>query len=228
MNQDELKNQADDILKKYPVKPYKPEPDFTQKLSEHEILSFLISEGLRVPSAENFLSELGRIRLLARYYVECCKWESVSEEETRTFLVVPLLMALGWSEQQIKLEYSCGAGVIDVALFDVPFKRTSNPSENTPSTGDDHCVLIIENKRLNQGLDYAHAQAEAYARKFSNCNTIMASNEWCYKLYLRKEGTDDFQEDLSAYLNIISLADKYSLDPQKCGAKEVFRYLLRR
>lgn len=228
VHQDALKKQADQILKKYPVKPHKPEPIVTQKLLDKEILNFLISEGLRASSAEDFITEVGRIRLLADYYRIQCKWESISEEETKTFLVVPLLIALGWSEQQIKLEYNCKAGTIDLALFDVPFKRRGNPLENGPSTGDDHCVLIIETKRLNQGLDFAQAEAKAYAQAFRNCKAVVASNGWSYKLYLREEGQNSFEDDPSAYLSIINPTEKFPLNPAKGGAKEVFRYLLRR
>ena len=225
VNQDKLKQQADEILQKYPVRPHNPEPASTKKLSDGDILAFLISQGLRASSAEDFITVFGRIRLLANYYREECNWESISEEETKTFLVVPLLIALGWSEQQIKLEYQCDAGKIDLALFDEPFKMQGNPLKNAPSTGDEHCVLIIETKRLNQGLDFAHVAAKAYAKEFRECKAVVASNGWSYRLYLR-EGQTSFKEE--AYLSILNPTEKFPLDPTKGGAKEVFRYLLRR
>lgn len=227
VNQDVLKNQADEILEKYLVKNADPEPDFTEKLSDDSILSFLISEGLRASSAEDFINNLRRIRLLASYYTSNCDWAKISEDETRTFLVVPLLVALGWSEQQIKLEYKCQDGRIDVALFDVPYKKiTSQPK--SPSSGDDKCVLIIEIKKFDQGLDYAYRAGKTYAQTFINCDAVVATNGWCYKLYRREKGSLSFQKDPSAYLNILNPTEKYPLDPERWGAKEVFRYLVRR
>ncbi len=49
----------------------------------------------------------------------------MSEHETRTFLITPLLVALGWSEQRIKIEWD----KLDVALFRYPhgYKEKGQP-----------------------------------------------------------------------------------------------------
>jgi hypothetical protein len=46
---------------------------------------------------------LRRIRRLARFYLDR-DWILTNEYDTRTFLVVPLLLALGWAEQRMKVE----------------------------------------------------------------------------------------------------------------------------
>ena len=79
---------------------------------------------------------------MAKYYQE--HGAEVGEHEIRTFLIVPLLMSLGWAEQRVKIEW----WNMDVVLFDTPYKKdTSKP------------VVIIESKRLFDGLRYAPDQA---------------------------------------------------------------------
>jgi len=39
----------------------------------------------------------------------------IREHETRTFLVIPLLLALGWAEQQLKIEMPA-AGAESISL----------------------------------------------------------------------------------------------------------------
>ena len=78
-------------------------PARTRELADEDILDFLVAEGLRTAAAEDLTAAFNRIRRLARYYYRNCNWDDVREHETRTFLVMPLLIALGWSEQQIKI-----------------------------------------------------------------------------------------------------------------------------
>lgn len=226
VNQQALKDQAEKILTTYPARDHSPEPPPTPKLNDDEILDFLISEGLRASSAEDFMKNLRRIRLLASYYAINCNWSQISEEETKTFLVIPLLQALGWSEQQMKLEYKCKAGKIDLAMFGLPFKKIDINSPCSPSTSDDECILIIEVKKFDQGLNYASDAGKAYADTFKNCNVVIATNGWCYKLYSRKGS--GFSKDPSAYLNLLNPTAKYPLDHTVAGAKEVLAHLLRR
>jgi hypothetical protein len=57
-----------DATLKLPVVPYAPEPAPTAKLEDVEILTFLISKGLRPSAADELTATLRRIRLLADYY----------------------------------------------------------------------------------------------------------------------------------------------------------------
>lgn len=79
-----------------------PDPPPTRPVEDAQILEFLIREGMRPAQAEDLTSAFRRIRLLATYYYEHCRWSDVREHETRTFLIMPLLLALGWAEQQVK------------------------------------------------------------------------------------------------------------------------------
>ncbi|MEQ1845515.1 MAG: hypothetical protein ABL983_08050 [Nitrospira sp.] len=210
----EKHRQLADLLLALPPREHEPEPAPTCEVTDEEILEFLISVGLRPSAAEELTATVRRIRLLADYYYKYC-WGQVHEHETRTFLVVPLLIALGWAEQQMKIELSCSKGRIDVACFYRAYR------------GDNReCVVMIETKDFSSGLDYAPDQARRYAEDFPTCQVLVVSNGYCYKTYLRSKAAG-FSNIPSAYLNIIRPRDRYPLDPARVeGALGVLKWLL--
>lgn len=193
------------------------EPISTSEVDDAAILTFLIREGLRVSAADELTKALRRIRLPAEYYYNNWRWSDIREHETRTFLVIPLLLALGWAEQQLKIELPVTGGKVDIACFDRSF--SGNPAEE---------VALIETKGFSFGLDYAPKQAHAYAKHFPNCQSVLLTNGYCYKTYMR-QNDETFGTNPSAYLNIVRPRDKYPLDPDNvAGALEVLRWLLPR
>ncbi len=215
-----LKEQAEKVVSSVPPQQVlDPEPDPTNPVDDQQILEFLIRQGLRPESAQELTTTFSRIRLLARYYYHDCPahWEDIREHETRTFLVIPLLLALGWAEQQIKIELPIkGRTRADVACFSKPYENSEK----------DECVLIIETKGFSQGLDYAPDQAKKYARQFPECQVVLVTNGYCYKAY-RKQDDGLFGEGPSAYLNLLKPRDRYPLDPDNVeGSLEALRLLL--
>lgn len=198
-----------------PPKPFLKEPPATGPVNDDTILGFLIEQGLRVSAADELTEALRRIRLLAKYYYNNGRWQDIREHETRTFLVVPLLLALGWAEQQLKIELPVPGGRVDIACFGGPFD------------GDKASVVaLIETKDFASGLDYAPEQAQGYAKHFKNCQVVLVTNGYCYKTYLRNSG-GVFSTSPSAYLNIVKPRDRYPLDPEHvAGALGVLRWLL--
>ena len=204
-----------------PLAETTPEPIPTRKVEDAEILSFLIHEGLRPSAADELTNTLRRIRLLAKYYYDLWQWDDVREHETRTFLIVPLLLALGWAEQQMKIELGAGGGRVDVACFSRPYRRDAQGVSN-----DHECTLLLESKNFGSGLNYAPAQAHAYAKNFPSCRVVVVSNGYCYKTYERS-GDGTFSMEPSAYLNLLNPQDHYPLAPERVkGALEVLRHLL--
>jgi hypothetical protein len=207
---------AGDRLISGKVSKFQPEPPPSRSISDEEMVEFLISKGLRIADAEDLTATLRRIRRLANYYYQHeAGWEQVREHETRTFLIVPLLLALGWPEQSIKIEQPVPGGRVDLALF-------NNPFDGDPAKA----VSLIETKGFTQGLSYAPGQAKSYAESFPNCDVIFVSNGYCYKAYER--GKKGFSEVPSAYLNIRAPSDRYPIDPSVPGALRVLELLLRR
>ena len=153
--EDKHKQIADEIIK-LPILKHDVEPPKTKKINDKTILQFLVKEGLRVSAADDLTKTFERIRLLADYYSQNQYWEDIREHETRTFLVIPLLLALGWAEQQIKVEYPNKYGKIDVACFLRAYCRK-----------DEECILIIETKGFSFGLDLCSGTSSSICRSFS-------------------------------------------------------------
>ena len=223
VNKPHLRAEAAQLLAQAPpTQAIYQDPVPTRPISDGEILDFLIREGLRPSAADELTTAFRRIRLLARYYYDQGGWEDVREHETRTFLIMPLLLALGWAEQQIKIELGAeGRRRIDVACFRRPYRRGADGLANNSD-----CVLILESKGFSSGLNAAPAQARDYADSFPSCRVLVVTNGYCYKTYARSaEGT--FANHPSAYLNLLTPHDRYPLDPEYVGgALEVLRRLL--
>lgn len=219
----ELQEIANDLLRLPPRETVQAEPRPTREVKDSEILDFLIQEGLSPAVAEDLAGAIRRVRLLANYYYQQWPyWRDIREYEARTFLIVPILLALGWSEQQIKIELgTVGAKRIDIACFRRAYQRDEAGEAN-----NEDCALIIESKDFSSGLDYAHDQAIAYAQNFPSCRSVLVSNGYCYKAYERDD-TYRFSQEPSAYLNLLRPRDRYPLDPDNVGgALEVLRLML--
>lgn len=188
------------------------EPQEIQKVEVGEMLECLMKAGLKA-SKDELGKSIRRILDLANDYYPPQEfgWDWILEHETRTFLVAPLLLALGWSERQIKIELGCDGGKVDIALFRENFKNDKND-----------CVAVIETKAFHIGLDYADKQAEVYAKNFTSCETLITTNGHCYKIY-KKDGKN-FKEH--AYMNLLKPTKKYPIDPNVDGALEALKWLL--
>jgi hypothetical protein len=210
-----LQSLAEQMLRELPpLEQEANEPRSTKHIEDSDLLRHLVKRGLRAGAAEELTRQLGRIRLLAHYY-RGLDWSSIKEHETRTFLVVPLLLALGWAEQQLKIELRCASGSVDIACFRDPYS-SSSPNQ---------CVMLIETKGLSQGLDLVFDQAERYARDFPTCNLLLVTNGVYYRAYTRMD-EQIFRATPVAHLNLIKPTDLYPLDSSVPGALEAIELLL--
>ena len=73
------------------------------------MVSFL-ADRLSTQSVGGAISAIHTVRRLAdKYYSFGFRhWDEVKEYEIRTFLIMPLLLALGWREEHIKIELDPG------------------------------------------------------------------------------------------------------------------------
>ena len=196
--------------------PEPTEPEPVKAVTDEEILKALIKAGLGPSSADEVTNTISRIRLLADYYYHNQEWEDVREHETRTFLVVPLLLALGWSQQQIKIELPAGnRNRVDIACFRGSYQRNK-----------EDCVAIIETKSFSSGLDYAGDQGTNYAENFPSCKAVITTNGYCYRIYKKNQDAGKFDEEPHAYMNLLKPKDKYPLRPDIEGALEAIKWLL--
>jgi hypothetical protein len=117
-----------------------------------------------------------------------------TEHETRTFLVIPLLQALGWAPQDIRIEYNH----LDIVLF---------------ATNRNEPILIIETKRLGSGFLRAIPQAEEYANRYNNCPYFIVTDGIRYEAYQKKDKQFDYRSsldlyDLSGSIDVLNLMKK--------------------
>jgi hypothetical protein len=219
-----LRERTEELLREWGRAPLpQPEPAPTGPVGDDQIQGVLVRRGLRPAAADELTAALRRIRLLASYYSTECRPEDVREHETRTFLILPLLIALGWPEQRLKVELGISENRrIDVACFQRPYRRDA---QGRPNNQD--CVVLLESKGFGQGLRKAPEQARGYAREFSSCRCLIVSNGYCYKAYQRDASSGEFSQGPSAYLNLLTPQDAYPLDPVNVkGCLEVLEALM--
>lgn len=204
VNNKKAKQAALDIWNSGIPIPSKELPSTAKSLSDEEFIDTLISKGLSVNNAEDVTSAIWKIRRLAKWYNS--HGSNLGEHEIRTFLIIPLIIALGWSEQRIKIEL----GNIDISLFDGPFNSEENIS------------VIIESKRLWDGLRFAPKQVQNYAKKYPECDIALVTDGVRYKLF---EKNND-QWHYTSYANLLSLKKRHPHFDQINGAEHLFLKLL--
>lgn len=161
------------------------------KIDHLDIMNMLIDRGLRILDSENISNTIKRLVQLTRWYRRNDK--SVLESEITSFLILPFLIALGWSEQKIKLEYQN----IDIALFSDSFKGDYT---TTPE-------YIIEAKTFDNGLTFTESQISGYADKFPNCKKFVVTNGFRYKIFLK----DRNKLIQTGYFNLLKLTERNPL-----------------
>ena len=211
INKQETIQAIKELLKSGIQQPSEPIPAPAEKLSDEDLIDILINYGLRAKDAEDFTQTIRRIRRLVKWYQSYGK--HFKEHETRTFLIIPLILALGWPEQKLKIEWNN----IDIAFFEKPYSK-----ENKKSS--EQCIIILESKKLREGLSFAKSQASIYADKYPRCKRLIVSDGCCYKLFTRK-GKD---WNYSAYLNILRPKRTHPYEKNVGGAPDVFISLMSR
>lgn len=180
-------------------------PELAEDLEDEQLIDLLMVSGLSGNDADIITRTIWRIRRLAKWYVS--QNRDFGEHEIRTFLIVPLLIALGFPEQRIRIEWK----KIDISIFESPF-----PSEQ------ENPVIILETKRLHDGLRYAPDQAKDYLENYPNCCFFIVSNGIHYKLFQKIEGKWQFR----AYANLLSLKSEHPYFREVKGADELFMKIL--
>lgn len=175
-------------------------PKPVKEITVDDLIDSIMEQGLQVSNSEKIANTIWKLRRIAKWY--SAHGSDVGEHEIRTFLIVPLLTSLGWAEQKIKIEWNN----IDVVFFDAPYSKNSKP------------VLIIESKRLWDGLLYAPDQAQQYAQKYPTCSLFIVSDGIRYKLYNKENDSWEYL----AYMNLMSPKRKHPYHKDVKGAVEFF------
>jgi len=151
-----------------------------------EISEYLFDQGVSSNSIESLITEIGELIRIAKWYK---KFSDPSEFETVTYLVVPLLRALGWTPQKMAIEWH----TVDVALF------CQLPRE------DKNLNIVVEAKKKGNSCLSAKSQAQSYAQGKSNCNRLIVTDGLRYGIYLK----NDKSFKLHSYFNLTALKNDY-------------------
>jgi hypothetical protein len=179
-------------------------PPLAKEVNDEKLIVELIDEGLSSGQAQNVVAAFHGVRRLGGWYEK--NNEGVSEHETRTFLIVPLLLALGWPEQRLKIEWHN----IDIAFFENNYAEKNKPT------------MILESKRLDSSLFGAEKQAKNYSNRFPKCEKLIVSNGLNYLLFSKKGN----EWTPRAFFNVLKPLDRHPYREEIGGAADLMRQLL--
>lgn len=173
-----------------PLKPLPPPPP--EPLEIYEVGQELFSKGIPNELVDKVLITIQRQRRLLNWYEKDKnrkKGRRPSEHEVVAHIILPLMLALGWSEQLLAIEWQ----KIDLAAF-----------VKTPTTAD-HCVLVCEAKREGHGLQDSLEQPKNYTEnlKLDKCRKILLTEG--ARLYLYEREGAVWKDQPIGYLNVKSI-----------------------
>jgi len=171
-------------------RPLKRLPPATPKVTDEELVRQLLERGFPAEQAAKLATTLGSTRRLVEWYKS--RGESLSgrpsEHETITYLVIPFLLGLGWSQETVAIEWNH----IDIVLFE------EAPAEHVKP------VCPIEVKSFGRSIIAPSGQARDYALRL-DCTRYVVTDGVRYSVF--EKGPEDFC--LRAYLNITRLRNSY-------------------
>ena len=169
-------------------------------LSLDEVGQQLFARGVANDAVDKVIAAIERQRRLLRWYEQFgSESNRPTEHEVVAHTVLPLLLALGWSEQLLAVEWR----KIDLAAFWA-----------TPST-EQHCVLVCEAKARNHGLQDVREQAFSYVEnlKLDYCQKVLLTDGGRFYLYERKLGKKPWSPQAVGYLNVETIRTNHIAPP---------------
>ncbi len=198
------------LIQKSKPRPLQPRPDrLPEELSLEKLGEALFAKGLANDAVDKVLAAIERQRRLLRWYDEYGDASSRPDEhEVVSHMIIPLLLALGWSEQLLAVEWH----KVDLAGF------------STTPTIEDSCVLVCEAKRMGHGLQDVWNQAVSYVHslKLEHCRKILLTQG--ARFYLYQRCGRKWLDEPSGYLNVEKIRTNH-LAPANTNAVETLMAL---
>lgn len=186
-----------DINKLSPIKPLldkikdrelKSLPEAScNPITLNELGKELFAKGLSNDSVDRLITSIEcQRRLINWYHSYDSKVNRPSEHELIAHIVLPLLLALGWSEQLLAVEWH----KVDLAIFN-----------NTPRSSE-NCIAVCEAKYMNCGLKNTLEQPKTYCNKLklNNCKKLIVTDG--LRIYLHQKQNGDWCKDPCGYINL--------------------------
>lgn len=165
-------------------------------LGLEELGQALFGRGLSNDAVDHFLRAVTRARrMLGWYDTHGPASGRPTEHEVVAHLVLPMLLALGWSEQLLAVEWR----KIDLAAFWATPTRPEN------------CALVCEAKGAGHGLQGVRNQAFRYVREhgLAGCGKVLLSEGGRFLLYERSG--EAWSERPAGYLNLAKIRTAHVL-----------------
>lgn len=171
--------------------PEAPPPPLTPE----QLSDALFREGLGYDACQHVERSVRKLRGLLDWYTEERSPGRPTEHEVVAHMILPLMLALGWSEQLLAVEWR----KIDLAVF------THAPT--TPAS----CGLVCEAKGMDNPLQDVVEQAIGYCDKhhLDNCSKILVGDGGYFSLYRKRE--DQWESDPSGHVSLRKLRRHYLL-----------------
>lgn len=169
-------------LKPLPVLPPPP-------LTLEEVGRALFAAGVANDAVDKVVLAITRQRRLLDWYNTTGTLSGrPTEHEVVAHMVLPILLALGWSEQLLAIEWN----KIDLAVFG-----------STPTTKET-CALVCEAKTAGHGLQDVRKQAYDYTDNLglTNCRKVMVTEGGRFYLYERDGENWNLDTPPKGYLNL--------------------------
>jgi hypothetical protein len=163
--------------------------------TEEELGVELFRAGVSNSNIEAILAALRQAERLTSWYTSGSAGRRPTEHEVVSHVVLPLFLGLGWSHQQMAVEWQ----KVDVAFF----KRTPTTPEN--------CVMVLEAKGLGSGLGHVLDQPLGYCARLSlvNARYIVVTDGANLFIYARDGSA--WGSDPVGYVSIPSMQHEYVL-----------------
>ena len=177
-------------------RPLKKRPYHDAALySEEELEADLFTAGISSKNIHDIYAALRQAGNLCTWYWNQQGGERPTEHEVVSHMVLPLFLGLGWSHQQMAVEWNR----IDVAFF-----------KGTP-TKEQNCIMVLEAKGIYEGLGDVLDQPIRYVRDLGLTRTryIVVTNGQILLVYGKTRGS--WNQTPIAFLDVSCLQKQYAL-----------------
>ncbi len=177
-------------------RPLKEMPNIDASEYTDESLGIeLFRAGISNKNIDDILGALRQAERLCFWYRSEDCGRKPSENEVVSHIILPLFLGLGWSHQQVAVEWN----KVDMVFF-----------KNTP-TIPENCVMVLEAKGLGRALSDVLDQPQSYVSDLNLEDTKYILTTDGANLFVYGKSGDKWNSNPIGYINVLSLQKQYIL-----------------
>jgi hypothetical protein len=176
-------------------RPIKQMPVDSDDYQEEELGVELFRAGISNKNIEDILKALQQADRLCTWYKSEHCGQRPTENEVVSHIILPLFLGLGWSHQQMAVEWQR----VDVAFF----RRIPTTEEN--------CVMVLEAKGLGKGLGNVLQQPKKYVEQLGLAEVRYILTTDGENLFVYGRSGEEWGTSPIGYVNVSSLQRRYVL-----------------